>query len=203
MLLTSLAIPPVASLHSLRGLVRHRAATPWRGLPDLVLFDRDGTIVDDVPYNGDPERVRPVPGAREAIDRLRAEGVRVGVATNQSGVASGRITKPQVDAVNARVEQLLGPFDTWQTCPHGPGDGCTCRKPAPGMVKEACAELRVEPSRCVLVGDIASDVEAAEAAGAVGVLVPTAATRRAEVRAAARVCATLPDAIDRVLEGRW
>src|SRR3954470_9973414 len=116
MLATSALIPPLATWHFLRGAVRHRAVTPWRGLPDLVLFDRDGTLVHDFPYNGDPAWVRPVDGAREALDRLRARGVRVGVVSNQSGVARGLITTEQVEACNARLEELLGPFDVIRYC---------------------------------------------------------------------------------------
>ncbi len=176
---------------------------PWRGLPDLVLFDRDGTLVHDVPYNGDPERVRPVDGARAALDRLRARGVRVGVVSNQSGVARGLVPTEQVDACMARLAELLGRFDTVQVCPHGPDDGCTCRKPAPGMVKAACAELDVDPARCVVIGDIGADVEAAAAAGAVGILVPTPVTLRREVEGAARRASTLTEAVDDVLAGAW
>jgi HAD superfamily hydrolase (TIGR01662 family) len=203
MALTSAVIPPLATWHFLRGGVRHRAVAPWRGLPDLVLADRDGTLVHDVPYNGDPGLVRPVDGARAALDRLRARGVRIGLVTNQSGVGRGLLTRDQVEAVNARVAELLGPFDTVQVCPHAPADGCDCRKPAPGMVRAACAELDVDPARCVLIGDIGADVGAAEAAGAVGVLVPTPVTRPEEVRAAARRAATLPAAVDAVLAGEW
>jgi HAD superfamily hydrolase (TIGR01662 family) len=203
MALTSAAIPPLATWHWLRGVVQHRRVTPWRGLPDLVLFDRDGTLVRDYPYNGDPELVRPVPGAREAVDALRARGVRVGVVTNQSGVARGIITRAQVDACTARLDELLGPFETVQVCPHGPDDGCTCRKPAPGMVKAACAELDVDPARCVVIGDIGADVEAAAAAGARGIMVPTPVTRKQEVAAAPRVAGTLTAAVDDVLAGRW
>ncbi|WP_245887885.1 HAD-IIIA family hydrolase [Geodermatophilus tzadiensis] len=203
MALTSAAIPPLATWHWLRGVVRHRRVTPWRGLPDLVLFDRDGTLVRDYPYNGDPELVRPVPGAREAVDALRARGVRVGVVSNQSGVARGIITREQVDACMARLDELLGPFETVQVCPHGPDDGCSCRKPAPGMVEAACAGLGVDPARTVVIGDIGADVEAAAAAGASGVLVPTPVTRKQEVAAAPRVAATLTAAVDDVLAGRW
>jgi HAD superfamily hydrolase (TIGR01662 family) len=203
MALTSAAIPALATWHWLRGIVRHRRVAPWRGLPDLVLFDRDGTLVHDFPYNGDPEWVRPVDGAREALDRLRARGVRVGVVSNQSGVARGLITTAQVEACNARLEELLGPFDVIRYCPHGPDDGCCCRKPAPGMVKDACARLGVEPARCVVIGDIAADVDAAAAAGAVGVLVPTPVTRKAEVAAATHTVKTLAAAVDDVLAGRW
>ncbi|MGY1709443.1 HAD-IIIA family hydrolase [Geodermatophilus sp. SYSU D00758] len=203
MLVTSAAIPPLATWHWLRGVVTHRRVPRWRGLPDLVLFDRDGTLVHDFPYNGDPAWVRPVDGAREALDRLRARGVRVGVVSNQSGVARGLITREQVDACMARLAELLGPFDTVQVCPHGPDDGCGCRKPAPGMVKAACDELGVDPARCVVVGDIGADVEAAAAAGASGVLVPTPVTRRAEVAAAPRRAGTLTEAVDGVLAGAW
>jgi len=203
MLLTSAVIPFAATWHSARGLWRHRNATRWRGVPEAVLFDRDGTLVPDVPYNGDPDVVRPVDGAAEALERLRRAGINVCVVTNQSGVGSGRITLSDMEAVNARVETLLGPFDTWQVCPHGRDDGCTCRKPAPGMVKAACAELGVEASRTVLVGDIGSDVEAAAAAGAAGRAVPTAATRRDEVRAAEHAAPDLAGAVDDILAGHW
>jgi HAD superfamily hydrolase (TIGR01662 family) len=203
MAVTSAVIPPLATWHWLRGMVRHRRVPRWRGLPDLVLFDRDGTLVHDFPYNGDPEWVRPVDGARAALDRLRARGVRVGVVSNQSGVARGLITAAQVEACMDRLTELLGPFDTVQVCPHGPDDGCTCRKPAPGMVKAACAELDVDPARCVVIGDIGADVEAAAAAGAVGIMVPTPVTRREEVAAAPRRAETLTAAVDDVLAGSW
>lgn len=203
MLLTSAAIPFAATWHSAVGLWRHRRAAAWRGLPDLVLFDRDGTLVHDVPYNGDPTRVEPAPGGRAALERLRAAGVRLGVVTNQSGVATGRITERQMESVNNRVEELLGPFDVWQCCTHGRDDGCACRKPAPGMVKQACAALDVEPARAVLVGDIGSDVLAGEAAGASSILVPTAKTRSEEVAAAAHVERDLSGAVTAILEGRW
>ncbi|WP_324275711.1 HAD-IIIA family hydrolase [Blastococcus brunescens] len=103
----------------------------------------------------------------------------------------------------ARLDELLGPFDTLQYCPHGPDGGCDCRKPAPGMVKAACAELDVDPSRCVVVGDIGADVDAAAAAGAAGIMVPTPVTRKPEVDAAPHVAPTLTAAVDDVLGGTW
>lgn len=149
--------------------------------PLAVLFDRDGTLVEDVPYNGDPALVRAMPGARDALRLLRSANIRVGVVSNQSGVGRGLLTEEQVRRVNARVEELLGPFDDWQYCPHVPADGCDCRKPAPGMVHAACAALGVRPADTVLIGDIGADIGAAEAAGARAVMVPTPVTRRAEV----------------------
>ncbi len=146
-----------------------------------VLFDRDGTLVHDVPYNADPALVAPVDGAREVLDDLRRRGIAVGVVSNQSGLARGLITPAQLDAVNARVDDLLGPFGTWQVCPHGSSDGCACRKPAPGLVLAAAAALGVDPTECVVIGDIGADVGAALAAGARAVLVPTPVTRAEEV----------------------
>jgi histidinol-phosphate phosphatase family protein len=195
---TSAGIPPVAVLCWLTGAIRARrdAARP---LPDAVLFDRDGTLIVNVPYNGDPARVEPVPGARDALDRLRAAGIALGVVTNQSGVARGLLTTDDVEAVNRRVEELLGPFGAWAICPHGPDDGCSCRKPAPGLVRSAAAELGVDPARSVVIGDTGADVGAAQAAGARVILVPTAATRPEEIEAAPEVASTLPEAVERLL----
>jgi histidinol-phosphate phosphatase family protein len=160
-----------------------------------VLFDRDGTLVVDVPYNGDPDLVTLMPGAREAIDAVRAAGLRVGMVTNQSGIARGLITRGQADAVNARVQELLGAFDLVLLCPHGSDDGCECRKPQPGMVLEACRTWGVDPSTVAVVGDIAADMGAARNAGARGVLVPTPVTREEEVAEAELVAPTILDAV--------
>jgi histidinol-phosphate phosphatase family protein len=166
-----------------------------------VLFDRDGTLIDDVPYNGDPDLVRPLPGALAAVTRLRARGVPVGVVSNQSGIGRGWLTRADVQRVNARVEELLGPFDSWQFCPHAPGAGCGCRKPAPGLVLAAAAELGVPADRCVVIGDIGADLGAARAAGARAVLVPTPVTRPEEVAAAPLVAPDLLTAVELALRG--
>jgi D-glycero-D-manno-heptose 1,7-bisphosphate phosphatase len=177
-----------------------------RRAPDVVLFDRDGTLVVDVPYNGDPERVRPVAGARAALDLLRAAGIATGVVTNQSGIARGLITAAETAAVNRRIERLLGPFAVWEVCPHGPdGNGrptCVCRKPRPGMVLAAAGRLGVPPDRVAVIGDIGADVEAARAAGAAAVLVPTPATRPEEVTAAPVVQPDLMSAVRHLVGAR-
>ncbi|MEO3778677.1 HAD-IIIA family hydrolase [Micromonospora sp. B11E3] len=166
---------------------------------DAVLLDRDGTLIEDVPYNGDPEKVRPVPGARAALDRLRAAGLRLAVVTNQSGLARGYFTAGQMARVHARVEELLGPFDAWLVCPHDDEAGCRCRKPAPGLLHAAAAGLGTTAARCVMVGDIGRDMTAALAAGASGILVPTPVTRGEEVAAAPGTAATLTAAVDEIL----
>ncbi|WP_233513755.1 HAD-IIIA family hydrolase [Micromonospora craterilacus] len=166
---------------------------------DAVLLDRDGTLVEDVPYNGDPDKVRPMPGARAALDRLRAAGLKLAVVTNQSGLARGLFTETQLHRVHRRIEALLGPFDSWQVCPHDDGDGCACRKPAPGLVHVAAHALGTVPARCALIGDIGRDVTAALAAGAAGILVPTPVTRAQEIAAAPWVAADLPSAVAEIL----
>lgn len=167
---------------------------------EAVLFDRDGTLVHDVPYNGDPARVRPVAGARAALDALRARGIRTGVVTNQSGIARGLLTEADAHRVNRRVDELLGPFDVWALCPHGPDDGCPCRKPRPGMVLWAAARIGADPADCVVIGDIGADMEAARRAGAHGILVPTPQTRPEETAAAPHVAPDLPAAVRLLLD---
>ncbi|MFG2001863.1 HAD-IIIA family hydrolase [Spirillospora sp. NPDC048911] len=203
MLVTSVAIPPAAVWYRLHGLVRHADAAPWRLTPRVVLFDRDDTLIRDVPYNGDPARVEAMPGARQALDRLRRRGLRIGVVSNQSGVAKGMISLTDVRKVNERVESLLGQVDVWEFCPHDDADGCRCRKPRPAMIERAARRLGALPSECVVIGDIGRDMDAAHAAGARGILVPTVRTRLEEIARAAEVAPDLRAAVDRVLGERW
>jgi D-glycero-D-manno-heptose 1,7-bisphosphate phosphatase len=137
--------------------------------PCAVIFDRDGTLVVDVPYNGDPDRVEPVAGARAALDRLRAAGLPLAVVSNQSGIGRGLISVAQVEAVNRRIDELLGPFAVWVYCPHGPDDACDCRKPQPKMLFDAARAMGVEIVCCAIVGDKATDEQAAHNAGAMAV----------------------------------
>jgi histidinol-phosphate phosphatase family protein len=161
---------------------------PWP--PDrpvrVVLFDRDGTLVDDLPYNGDPDRVTLRPSARPAIERLRALGARVGVITNQSGVGRGLLEPSQVERVNQRIGDLLGGLDAVAVCPHAPADGCRCRKPQPGLIHDVCSTLGVTAGDCCVIGDRPSDMEAASRAGASGVLARTDAELRSAVELVAR-----------------
>ncbi|WP_307112580.1 D-glycero-alpha-D-manno-heptose-1,7-bisphosphate 7-phosphatase [Sinomonas atrocyanea] len=166
-----------------------------RPVPSAILFDRDGTLVADVPYNTDPDLVVPMPGALQTLGRLRALGIACGVVTNQSGVGLGLITERELRAVNDRIERILGPFDTWQVCPHAPEDRCECRKPKPGLVHAACRDLEVEPEDVVVIGDIGKDMEAARRAGARGILVPTPVTLRPEILAAPAVAGDLSSAV--------
>lgn len=177
--------------------------TPNRTAVAAVLFDRDGTLVEDVPYNGDPDRVRLLPGAAEAVALLRTAGVPTGVVSNQSGIGRGLLTDAEVRRVNDRVDALLGGLGTFVYCPHAPEAGCACRKPRPGLILEAARRLGVAPRHCVVIGDIGADVLAARAAGARAVLVPNPATRPEETACAPDTATDLLTAVRRVLAGEW
>jgi len=208
MAITSAAIPPLSVSHRLRGewAVRQVSRRPPKPdqRPRAVLFDRDGTLIKNVPYLADPGHVQPVPGAGQTLAALRRNGIPVGVVSNQSGVARGLITPAQLESVNARVDSLLGPFDTWQVCTHQPSDGCSCRKPASGMVAAAAGALGLSAEDCVLIGDTGADVDAALTAGARAVLIPTTETLPSEVDRAAVVASVAPNltAAVRQLVGR-
>jgi histidinol-phosphate phosphatase family protein len=198
MVATSALIPPLAVGHWVRGTVKYRRSGPWPPPPRAVLFDRDGTLVLDVPYNGDPARVELMPGAKAAVTALRRAGIAVGVVTNQSGIGRGLLTRDQVDAVNQRVDELAGPLRTWQVCPHAPEDSCPCRKPAAGLITSAAGALGTAPADCVVIGDTAADVAAARAAGARAILVPTPVTLPDE-RDGVATAANLTEAVTAVL----
>ncbi len=151
------------------------ATSPGR---PAVFADRDGTINRN-PTRGDfvtqPEDLDLLPGAPEALRRLKDAGYLIVVFTNQSGVGRGVMSAGDVRAVNARMSELLAeagaPLDGVYFCPHLDKDGCECRKPKPGLLTRAAAELGIDLARSWGVGDGARDLEAARAAGCRVVLV--------------------------------
>lgn len=157
-----------------------------------VLFDRDGTLIAD-----DPSHARAVtlmPYAREAVELLRNRGVRIGVVSNQPAARDDELTR-----VHREIEDALGALDGWFICRHVPAAGCDCRKPQPGLVLEAARRFGMEPHECAVIGDIGSDVEAAQRAGACAVLVPTEKTLHPEIASAPAVSTNLLDAVERLL----
>lgn len=137
-----------------------------------LFLDRDGTLIVDVGYPRDPDAVVLLPGVTAALRSLPAD-VALVIVTNQSGLARGTITLAEADAVQARVDALFAAagvtFAGVYRCPHGPDDGCACRKPRPGLLERAAAELGLDLARSVIVGDKPSDVAAGRAVGVRGI----------------------------------
>ncbi len=147
-----------------------------------LLIDKDGTLIEDVPYNVDPARIRLAPGAGAGLARLAAAGWRVAVVSNQSGVAHGLFPEAALTAVRERLDALLRPHGVrlagFHWCPHHPegsvaryATACGCRKPAPGMLLRALAEMGAEPAASWMIGDILDDVEAGRRAGCRTILI--------------------------------
>jgi histidinol-phosphate phosphatase family protein len=154
------------------------------GRPALFL-DRDGTLIEDVGYPRDPRRVRPLPGAAEALARLARRGFALVIVSNQSGVGRGLVGAAEAEAVHAEVVRRFATagvaFDGAYYCYHAPDEGCGCRKPAPGLLLRAAAELNLDPGRSFMVGDKPIDVAAGEAAGCRGILFGAGAAGWADV----------------------
>lgn len=145
---------------------------PTDGTPfDLVLLDRDGTLNVRVPdgYVTRPEDLELLPGAAQAVGRLTRAGCRTVLVTNQRGIARGLMDRDALVAVHTRLDSLLrvegGRLDAVVVCPHGHGE-CGCRKPLDGLFREALRRASwADPARCVMVGDMPSDLEPAERLG--------------------------------------
>lgn len=146
-----------------------------------IFLDKDGTLVEDVPYNVDPDLIRLGRGAVDGLRMLHAAGYPLIVISNQSGVARGYFAETALGAVEAQLRELLGeagvPLAGFYYCPHHP-DGsvaryavvCDCRKPLPGLIVRAAGEHGVDLARSWFIGDILHDVEAAHRAGCRAVL---------------------------------
>lgn len=155
-----------------------RCVLPDAGLSRPAVFlDRDGTISEDVGYLNDVSQFRMFPFAAGAIRRLNDANLPVIVVTNQSGVGRGFFAESMVQTVHREMVQQLAAAGAHLTaiyyCPHTSEDECECRKPKPGMIRQAASEHGVDLARSFVVGDRYGDVELAQANGGQGVLVRT------------------------------
>ncbi|HTZ68282.1 MAG TPA: HAD family hydrolase [Roseiarcus sp.] len=145
----------------------------------LALIDRDGTIIVDKVYLSDPNGIEFAPGAIEGLKLLRDAGFALALITNQSGIARGLFDVATLERIHDRLRSLLAAealhFKAIYFCPHGPDDGCDCRKPAPGMIQSAMRDLGFAPNEVVVIGDSDADMGAAKAAGVPAVRVAAAA----------------------------
>ncbi|MGM0821991.1 MAG: D-glycero-beta-D-manno-heptose 1,7-bisphosphate 7-phosphatase [Pseudomonadota bacterium] len=159
---------------------------PMHSAERLVILDRDGVINQDSDdYVKSLDEWIPYPGAIEAIARLSRSGWTVAVATNQSGIARGYYGEKELDAMHQRLRELVGELGGdiahIAYCPHGPDDGCECRKPSHGLLEEIRSTLALESLEgSWMVGDSLRDLQAGEAMGCRSVLVRTGKGRRTE-----------------------
>lgn len=157
--------------------------TPARMLPGAprkaVFLDKDGTLVEDVPYNVDPALLRFTPNAIEGLRRLAEAGFALVVVSNQSGIARGLFERAALVRLQGALEALLLQhgivLDGFYFCPHAPSPdprrpGCLCRKPAPGLLRQAARARHLDLARSWMVGDILNDVEAGRRAGCRSIL---------------------------------
>lgn len=149
-----------------------------------VFLDKDGTLIDNVPYNVDPRRVTLARGAGGALHALKAHGYLLIVVSNQAGVALGHFPLQALAPVERRIQELLAQsgvgLDGFYYCPHLPQAAniryavqCLCRKPQPGLLRRAARQWQIDLAGSWLIGDILDDVEAGNRAGCRTVLVDT------------------------------
>jgi len=148
-------------------------------MPDQVrptaFLDRDGTLIEERNYLSDPDQAVLLPGVAEGLKTLMAQGFRLVVVSNQSGIGRGYFSEADAHAVNARVDDLLRAQDVdiaaWYICPHAPEQPCDCRKPEPGMVDRACKAFAVDLPASIMIGDKDIDMKLAANRGMRGFLV--------------------------------
>lgn len=153
---------------------RETAAVPNRR---FVMLDRDGTLIEGLPYLSDPAQVQLLPGVGAGLRALRELGLGLCLVTNQSGVERGYFSLETLELVHKRLGELLAEqgvkLDAIYYCPHVPEQACRCRKPEPGLVERAVNELALDPLASFVVGDNQVDVELGQRIGATTILVRT------------------------------
>jgi D-glycero-D-manno-heptose 1,7-bisphosphate phosphatase len=175
-----------------------------------VFLDRDGTVSEEVGYMYDVSLYKVFPWTAQAIKRLNVHGIRVVLATNQSGVERGYFPIDMVHRVHARLNEELrkagAHLDGVYFCPHRPDSGCDCRKPKPGMLTRARDEMGIDLDRAYMIGDRYTDVRTGHAAGTETVLVLTGdghrertAHEQSEIQPD-HIAETLAEAVDIIVE---
>ncbi len=143
-----------------------------------LILDRDGVInYDSDAFIKSPDEWRALPGSLEAIAKLNKAGYKIIIVSNQSGIARGLFDLPTLELMHAKLKRLLaalgGEIENIYFCPHGPNDHCDCRKPNPGLLKQFAQDYQLELTGIYAVGDSIRDLQAAQSAGAIPILVRT------------------------------
>ena len=142
-----------------------------------VFLDRDGTIIEEFPYIHEKEKVKVIDGTIEALKKIKDNGYRIVVITNQPGIGMGYFTKEQFFEVNSEMLKILSKecvlIDKIYFCPHSKSDGCLCRKPATGMIDKAIKDLNIIVEKSFLFGDMTNDILLGNTIGCKSILVKT------------------------------
>jgi D-glycero-D-manno-heptose 1,7-bisphosphate phosphatase len=182
-----------------------------------VFLDKDGTIIEDVPYCVDPGEMRLMPLAIEGLGRLDAAGYQLVVVSNQPGVALGYFPESALARIERRLREMLGEAGIrlagFYFCPHHPEgivtrytQSCQCRKPAPGLILNAARHLDIEPARSWMAGDILNDVEAGHRAGCRTVLIDNGNETEWKLsvsRLPDALAANLAEAAETIIRSEW
>lgn len=181
--------------------MRSSAPEPNDSLAPAVFLDRDGTIMRDIEYCGDPASVEIFPCAPAALQRLRGAGFKIFIITNQSGIARGYFTEEAYREVEREVARQIGEgvIDGAYFCPDLPESGCRCRKPAPGMILEAARDHSLDLRRSYMIGDKALDAQCGRNAGVRTILVETGNEALAHGHGADWTARDLAEAVEIVL----
>jgi len=165
-----------AKIERIAAIASHGIEANWEHRPKgLVLLDRDGTLIRDVPYLNDPDKVELLPEVGEGLQELQAAGLALAIVTNQQGIGLGYTTRQEMIAVNQRLFRALAPFGVLISkvyyCPHTAATHCDCRKPGTAMLRQAMADFGVPARRIVMIGNTAADVDAGVAMGYATIIV--------------------------------
>ena len=177
----------------------------------LVILDRDGVVNEDsAEFIKSTSEFVPIDGSIEAIARLSVAGFTVAIASNQSGLARKLLDRPALEAIHEKLRQAVrdagGDLGRIAYCPHHPDDGCACRKPEPGLLRDLGRQYGVSLLNVPVVGDSARDIEAAMAVGARPILVLTGngALTKAQLDREGRgveTCSNLAEVADKLIAG--
>lgn len=182
-----------------------------------VFLDKDGTLIENVPYNVRPELIRLAPGAAAGVRRLHGLGYTLIVISNQDGVAHGYFDAEALRGVERRLQQLLAtcgvPLSGFYYCPHHPQGRlaryaieCRCRKPAPGLLLAAATIHDIDLTESWMIGDILDDVEAGTRAGCRSLLIDAGSEtqwRRGKYRRPEAMAPNLQAAAEHIARETW
>lgn len=171
-------------------------------LSPAVFIDRDGTLMEEAHYCGDPALVKIIPGVPEGLRALKNAGYRLVIITNQSGIGRGYYSHDDYHAVQARLFELMGSdlVEATYFCPEPPEANSPRRKPSPAMVHEAAGELGLDLARSWFIGDKTVDVQCGLAAGVRPILVETGYGKKADATGAEFVAKDFATAADYILK---